>query len=201
MVEDVLEQVVDDWLRRRDYFTRTNVRYGPAKDHPNYSSRHHNQQSDLDVLAVKPTDRTARGVYAISCKAMQEGFSPNRWLSAVERQGKYKGRDDAWKHLRELFDPDWAGALGQRVRQLTGRTRFTYVLAVTCLDKGGSKDTTVWREHPIISRNLHGPTEVWTFGEMFADLVEDVKQTIEPSHVGRLAQLLRASGLQHFGRS
>lgn len=26
MVEDVLEQVVDDWLRRQDYLTRTNVR-------------------------------------------------------------------------------------------------------------------------------------------------------------------------------
>jgi hypothetical protein len=79
MVEDVLEQVVDDWLRRQGYFTRTNVRFGPRLGDAGYLSRDHNQQSDLDVVAVRPAappgpDR----VLAISCKAMQAGFSPNR---------------------------------------------------------------------------------------------------------------------------
>lgn len=43
MVEDVLEQVVDDWLRRQGYFTRTNVRFGPRLGDAGYVSRDHNQ--------------------------------------------------------------------------------------------------------------------------------------------------------------
>jgi len=195
MVEDVLEQVVDDWLRRRNYFTRTNVRFGPTKGGAGYESQKHNQPSDLDVLAVKPSVRGPSGVYAVSCKAMQEGFSPNKWLETVHKNGKYKGRQPAWKHLREVWDPVWAKALGDRVEELTGRRKFTFVLAVTCLDKGGSSDTSVWMTEPKIRKNLHGPVEVWTFAQMWTELVNDVKQTIEPSHVGRLAQLLRASGL------
>ena len=78
MTEDVLEQVVDDWLRRQGYFTRTNVRFGPGKDDEGYDSTAHNQQTDLDVLAIKPAAPPGpERVLAISCKAMQSGFSPN----------------------------------------------------------------------------------------------------------------------------
>src|SRR5688572_9987539 len=104
MTEDVLEQVVDDWLRRRGYFTRTNVRFGPAKDDAGYMARLHNQMSDLDVLAVSPRLKRndPAAVYAVSCKAMQEGFSPNGWLAAAASGRQYKGRGKgaAWKHLR-----------------------------------------------------------------------------------------------------
>ena len=33
MKEDVLEQVVEDYLQSRGYFTRHNVRFKPAPDH------------------------------------------------------------------------------------------------------------------------------------------------------------------------
>jgi hypothetical protein len=195
MTEDVLEQVVDDWLRRSGYFTRTNVRFGPATNDVGYSSREHNQQSDLDVLAVKPTEVGPRQVLAVSCKAMQTGFSPNRWLEAAEANKKYNGKD-ARKHLRELWDPVWAAALRRRVCELTGCESFTYALAVTRLGKAGSADTTCWVKHPIVGPNLSGnPCEVLTFQQMWSQLREDVKEQIEPSHVGRLAQLLKASEL------
>jgi hypothetical protein len=198
MTEDVLEQVVDDWLRRRGYFTRTNVRFGPAKDDAGYMARLHNQMSDLDVLAVSPRLKRndPAAVYAVSCKAMQEGFSPNGWLAAAASGRRYKGRGKgaAWKHLRELWDPVWAASLRNRVQELTGATRFTYVLAVTRLGRGGSDDMTVLTAHPQIKPNLAGnPCELWTFGHMWNELSLDVREQIEPSHVGRLAQLLKAA--------
>ena len=193
MVEDVLEQVVDDWLRRQGYFTRTNVRFGPRLGDAGYVARDHNQQSDLDVVAIRPAapegpDR----VLAISCKAMQVGFSPNRWLAAAEADKIYNGKN-ARKHLRELWDPIWMTSLRSAVRELTGTDEFTYVLAITRLGTGGSDDTSIWRNHPVVGANLGTtPAKVLTFGEMWSDLVDDVTERIEPSHVGRLAQLLKA---------
>lgn len=194
MIEDVLEQVVDDWLRRYGYFTRTNVRFGPRKGDDGYDSRSHNQQSDMDVVAVKPTaaDGPDR-VWAISCKAMQDGFSPNRWLVAAEADKVYNGKN-ARKHLRELWDPVWATSLRARIAELTGQTTFTYVLAVTRLGRGGLADTKAWHDHPIVGANLgSNPSRVLTFAEMWAGLEEDVTERIEPSSVGRLAQLLKAA--------
>ena len=197
MTEDVLEQVVDDWLRRRGYFTRTNVRFGPGKTDVGYTSRDHNQTSDLDVLAVTPTlaRNNPAAVYAVSCKAMQNGFSPNGWLAAVDKGLGYKGRKkgEAWKHLRELWDPVWARSLRTVVHDLTGAKRFTYVLAVTRLGRGGSDDLSVWTRHDRVSANLAGnPCQLWTFAGMWADLSINVTEQIEPSHIGRLAQLLKA---------
>jgi hypothetical protein len=198
VTEDVLEQVVDDWLRRKGYFTRTNVRFGPGKDDVGYVSRDHNQMSDLDVLAVSPRLKrnNPSAVFAVSCKAMQEGFSPNGWLAAADSGRRYKGRGKgaAWKHLRELWDPVWAASLRTKVEELTGATRFTYVLAVTRLGRGGSPDMGVLRDHPRVGPNLGGnPCKLWTFSRMWAELTEDIREQIEPSHVGRLAQLLKAA--------
>jgi hypothetical protein len=195
MTEDVLEQVVDDWLRRSGYFTRTNVRFGPVVGDEGYSSRAHNQRSDLDVLAVKPTETGPARVWAVSCKAMQAGFSPNRWLEAADADRTYNGKL-ASKHLRELWDPVWAEALRRRVHELTGSEQFTYVLAVTRVGQGGNTDVDCWLQHPIVSNNLAGnPCKVLTFGRMWSELRQDVKEQIEPSHVGRLAQLLKAAEL------
>ena len=196
MTEDVLEQVVDDWLRRQGYFTRTNVRFGPTAGDEGYSSKAHNQQTDLDVLAIKPTapegpDR----VLAISCKAMQVGFSPNRWLAAATADKIYNGKN-ARKHIRELWDPIWMASLRRQVLTLTGSTEFTFVLAVTRLGKGGTADTACWHNDPVVGPNLGDtPSKVLTFKSMWNELSNEVTETIEPSHVGRLAQLLKASQL------
>ena len=45
-------------------------------------------------------------------------------------------------------------SLRSAVRELTGTDEFTYVLAVTRLGTGGSADTTVWKEHPVVGANL-----------------------------------------------
>lgn len=196
MTEDVLEQVVDDWLRRSGYFTRTNVRFKPEASEAGYSSKDHNQPSDIDVLAINPTLRGPRCVLAVSCKAMQSGFSPNRWLEAAATGRGYQGRTagEAWKHLREMWDPAWAAAHQRVVSDLTGTSTFTWVLAVTRLDRGGVRDLDVWRNHPQVSTCLGAGVhlELLTFRDMWSELQREVTERIEPSHIGRLAQLLKA---------
>ena len=39
MKEDVLEQIVDDYLQHLGYFTQHNIRFRPRKDHPDFQSR------------------------------------------------------------------------------------------------------------------------------------------------------------------
>lgn len=195
MTEDVLEQVVDDWLRRSGYFTRTNVRFQPETSETGYSPTAHNQPSDIDVLAVNPTLRGSRRVLAVSCKAMQSGFLPNKWLDAAENGRGYKGRKagEAWKHLRELWEPAWAAAHRRVVKELTGASTYTWVLAVTRLDRDGVADLDVWRNHERVSGCLGSATvDLITFQEMWDDLQREVTERIEPSHIGRLAQLLKA---------
>lgn len=133
-------------------------------------------------------------VYVISCKAMQEGFSPNLWLAAAQKAARYKGNANAQKHLRELWDPTWARAHHAEVKKLTAEDDYTYVLAVTCMDRGEVADTTVWADDPRVSANLGGrAAEVWQLATMFEELTSDMTQRMEPSHVGRLAQMLRAA--------
>ena len=50
MKEDVLEQVVDDYLQTQGYFTRHNLRFKPDPGHPQYVSRDDSVPSDVDVI-------------------------------------------------------------------------------------------------------------------------------------------------------
>ena len=202
MTEDVLEQIVDEVLRHKGYFTRTNVRYGPRSGDDGFVALQHNQRSDVDVLAVdlqqgrQNPDQPA--VYVVSCKAMQNGFSPQRWLQAAEGGKTYRGKhqQNSWKHLRELWDPVWAESLRSRVQQLTGSGSFTYVLAVTRLDPGGSSDIDDFKRHPRIAENLaSNEMKVWTLADLWTSLVEEVGEEIEASTIGRLAQMLKAAGV------
>lgn len=204
MTEDVLEQIVDDVLRHRGYFTRTNVRYGPRSGDEGFVALEHNQRSDVDVLAVDlqqgSVDPAQPAVYVVSCKAMQDGFSPQRWLQAADGPTTYRGKhkDNSWKHLRELWSPVWAQSLRSEVRRLTGATSFTYVLAVTRLDPGGSTDIGEFRQHPRIAENLaDNDMEVWTLADLWTALVKEVGQEVESSTIGRLAQMLKAAGVAH----
>jgi hypothetical protein len=52
--EDVLEQIVDDYLQLRGYFTTHNVRFSPAKTHQDYESRQDSVSSDVDVVGYHP---------------------------------------------------------------------------------------------------------------------------------------------------
>ena len=56
MKEDVLEQVVEDYLQSRGYFTRHNLRFRPSASHGDYVSNKDSVRSDVDVVGAPPDD-------------------------------------------------------------------------------------------------------------------------------------------------
>jgi hypothetical protein len=55
MKEDILEQIVDDYLQFKGYFTTHNVRFKPDAAHPDYIADLDRVPSDVDVVALHPT--------------------------------------------------------------------------------------------------------------------------------------------------
>ena len=191
---DVLEQITDDYLQRRGYFTRLNVRFRPSKTDPDYVALEDNQGSDIDVLAVDPKRdlEDPRRVLAVSCKSNQVGFSLDAWLNAVHQNRRYNGKL-AWKHVRELWSPKWARAHAARVDELTGARRYTFVLVVAT----GNEPTDRVLEDETVAKCLgENDLEVLTLATMWDDLRTGTTQTVEPSDIGRLAQMLNAAGVR-----
>jgi len=50
MKEDILEQLVDDYLQTKGYFTRHNIKFEPDRSHPDYAVRKDDNHSDIDVI-------------------------------------------------------------------------------------------------------------------------------------------------------
>jgi hypothetical protein len=77
------------------------------------------------------------------------------------------------------------------VERLTGFRTFTYITAVTRL-VGSPK---VWEEYEPFKYNISGnPIRILTLQEMLADLYGKTKTTVASSEVGRLLQVIKASG-------
>jgi hypothetical protein len=64
MKEDILEQLVDDYLKFNGFFTAHNVKFQPAKTHAEYIKKDDCVASDVDVIGFHPkregTDRYKR---------------------------------------------------------------------------------------------------------------------------------------------
>ncbi len=50
--EDILEQLVEDFLIHRGYFVRHNIKFLPRKSHPQFNVKLHSNHSDIDVLVI-----------------------------------------------------------------------------------------------------------------------------------------------------
>ena len=97
----------------------------------------------------------------------------------------------AWKSFRELVKKKWADALISEIEKLTGSTKFTYVTAVTKF-RG---DASVWQEHKLFRDNLRGnPIKILALQDMLSDLYKKTNTTVASSEVGRLLQVIKASG-------
>jgi hypothetical protein len=189
--EDVLEQIVDDYLQVRGYFTRHNLKFKPSSSHPDYNSGQDRVASDVDVVGVNPRGRGCERVWVVTCKAWQGGFSADQILAQLEGRKK-DTRRPRWKMLRELWIEKWAEAFVQEIAVQTGSTRFTYYLAVTRL----SGDIAAWESHPKIKTNLRGnPLRFLTLETMWEYVLAHTEKTPAASEMGRLAQLLKAAGL------
>lgn len=190
MKEDILEQLVDDYLKFNGFFTVHNVKFLPAATDPDFIQRDDCVPSDVDVIGFHPLRRGAEQVWVVSCKSWQAGFDPNERIASIEGNKVVSGRQ-AWRAFRELVKRKWADALIARVESLTGSKEFTYVTAVTKL-RG---DASCWEEYGPFKSNLQGnPIKILTLQEMLSDLYQKMNTTVASSEVGRLLQVIKASG-------
>lgn len=199
MKEDVLEQVVEDYLQLKGYFTRHNLKFKPAKDSDGYISQQHSVASDVDVIGIHPTLSGPARVWVVSCKAWQPGFDAAGKLGEL-RGTKTNPKRETWRHFRELCRPEWSQAFRAEVEKATGQRDFRYSVAVTRLKGAGHKDQVEaarkWLADPIIANNLAGCEFTFlTMQEMWSHLQEELTTTPASSEIGRLAQLLRAGGI------
>jgi hypothetical protein len=191
MKEDVLEQIVDDYLKFKGYFTIHNVGFRPRGDHPDYVAALDSVRSDVDVVGYHPQKHGVERVIVVSCKAWQAGFDATAKL--LEMRGeKPNPKRETWRHFRELWNPKWSEAFRSTIAELTGERDFSYRIAVTRLR--GNADA--WGGDPTIRTNLRGCSVGFlTLEQMWGAMLKELTTTPAASEIGRLAQLLKAAGL------
>lgn len=126
MKEDILEQLVDEYLQHKGYFTTHNVKFRPNKSHADYNSKQDSVHSDIDVLAYNPTLEGPERVLVVNCKSWQNGLNIKSKLSEFEQNKIVSGRE-AWRGFRELLNPKWSEAFREKVYEASGSRVFTHV--------------------------------------------------------------------------
>jgi hypothetical protein len=190
MKEDILEQLVDDYLQARGYFTQHNLKFRPRHDHPQFVSEQDSNHSDIDVVGLHPSREGVDRVWVVSCKSWQKGFNVGAKLDEIANNKIRSGRE-SWRFFRELVEPKWAEAFRAAVRDATGQDEFTYVTAVTRV-KG---DPSLWEKHAMFRDNIGGnPIRMISLQDMMKELMKGMTRTIVPSQLGRTVQLLVAAG-------
>src|SRR5689334_9857470 len=130
MKEDILEQLADDWLQSRGYFTRHNLKFKPRPDHAEFAMQQDCVPSDIDVIGIHPRREGDERVVVVGCKSWQDGFDARAMLGAIKTGRKVAGRE-AWRGFRELVRPKWSEAFMSAIESATGTRRFQYFTAVT----------------------------------------------------------------------
>ena len=190
MKEDILEQVVEDYLQARGYFTRHNVKFRPRKTRADFRSKDDSVPSDIDVIGVNPHRRGSSRVWVVSCKSWQIGFNVRSRLAELEENKIRSGRE-SWRFFRELMVPKWSEAFCEAVFRETGSRTFTYVTAVTHF----SGDRAEWETHDRFRKALRGnPIKLLSLSEMVSEILPSITKTPASSDIGRTLQLLKASG-------
>lgn len=190
--EDILEQLVEEFLLHKGYFVRHNVKFLPRRDHPDFISNQDSNHSDIDVIGYHPTLSGPERVWAVSCKSWQGGFGPEAELRNIREKRVVRGRE-AWKSFRELVVPKWSEAFIAAVEAATGQKEFTYVLAVTKV----VGDKSVWESNSVFSSALCGnPIRVVELRDMLSTIYPALGTTLAGTEVGRMLQLFKATGIQ-----
>lgn len=190
--EDILEQIVEEYLVHKGYFVQHNIKFLPRKDHPDFISNKDSNHSDIDVIGYHPLIEGNRKVMVISCKSWQQGFNPVSELDAIVN-GKVRRGRKAWQAFRELTVPKWSEAFVKAVKDATGSDRFTYVTAVTRL----SGDKSVWETHEPFRQAIGGnPVTILTFREMVLEIQGKLTTTLAATEVGRMLQLFTAADMK-----
>ena len=191
MKEDVLEQLVDDYLMSEGFFTVHNVKFGPLPGEEGFHKNKDNQQSDIDVLGFHPLRSAPDNVWVVSCKSWQSGFDVDSKIRSLRGGGikKVNGKE-AWKRFRELVKPKWKRALVRTVTDLTGTSKFTHITAVTKVIGDPSK----WETNKDFLKGLEGcRLRILSLTQMLDTLHSKLRTTPASSEIGRLLQLIKAS--------
>ena len=194
MKEDILEQLVYDYLQHKGYFTRHNIKFRPSYelDPQNYDKSKDSVHSDIDVIGINPNLVGVDKVVVVTCKSWQSGFTPSQYITAIEKSDdhRYASRP-AWKSFRELTNPKWSAAFKKKVIDITGSEDFTYVLAVTKLNG----DREIWQNYSRFKEAINGnPLKIITVNEIIYDLYPKIGTVVSSTVIGRLLQIIKASG-------
>lgn len=141
--EDILEQIVEEYLIYKGSFVRHNLKFLPAKNRSDFDPKKDSNHSDIDVLGYNPKKTGYDRIWAVSCKSWQAGFRPKQILDAIERKKKFGGKE-AWKSFRELTQEKWSEAFADAIKTATGSSQFTYVVAVARVADAERK---LWQDH------------------------------------------------------
>lgn len=191
MKEDILEQLVDEYLMHKGYFTMHNVKFKPPADDPDYVSSQDSVASDIDVIAIHPCKDGAARVIVVSCKSWQGGFDPKASIESIVQNKKASGRE-AWRGFRELCNPKWSRAFMAAVESAAGTRSFTYWTAVTSIRSNRTKD--VWEENADFRKAIEGnPIKLISFADMLDDVWRKLSTTPAATELGRMVQLMKAS--------
>ena len=188
--EDILEQIVEEYLVHKGYFVQHNIKFLPRKDHPDFVLNQDSNHSDIDVLGFHPKLSGPEKVVAVSCKSWQSGFNPSSELSAIVDDKTRRGRK-AWQSFRELIVPKWSEAFRAAILDATDSEQFTQVLAVARI----VGDKSVWESHqPFIDAIGGNSIRIITFREMVTEIQQDLTTTLAATEVGRMLQMFRSAG-------
>lgn len=190
--EDILEQIVEEYLLHQGYFVQHNIKFRSSDAHDDYVKQSDSNHSDIDVLAYHPRKQGVDRVVAVSCKSWQGGFNPKAELDAITNNKIVAGRE-RWKAFRELVVPKWSEAFREIILQFTGATEFTYVTAVTRVNG----DRAIWETHQPFQKSLGGnPLRVIDLTEMLRAVLPGLKTTVANTSIGRLLQLVKAAEIE-----
>ncbi len=190
--EDILEQIVEEFLVHRGYFVQHNVKFLPRKDHPDFVLNQDSNHSDIDVIGYHPLKQDDEKVVVVSCKSWQDGFNPAAELRAIQNDSIRRGRK-AWQGFRELTVPKWSECFVKAVADATGTSRFTYVTAVARL----VGDRRVWEDHQPFRAALGGnPLRILTFREMVSEIQGKLTTTLASTEIGRMLQMFLAADMK-----
>ena len=195
MKEDILEQIVDDYLKLKGYFTMANVKFLPSKDDPQYSSKQDSVSSDIDIVGLNPKLEGEQKVVAVSCKSWQEGFSPG-WELDMIRKKKIVGGRERWKSYRELTNDKWAKAFRKKIFEITGRDQFSYWTACVYVPKEQRRFIPDWVENEEFKKRLTPHLSIKMLRDMLQEIHSVMRTTPAGSEVGRLIQVIKAANIK-----
>lgn len=190
--EDILEQLVEEYLLHEGYFVQHNVKFRPSEHHIDFNKQTDSNHSDIDVIGVHPLLTGPRRVVAVSCKSWQGGFNPRAEIDAIEQNKVVSGRV-RWKPFRELVSQKWAEAFIQKIEDVTGAQEFTYITAVTKI----IGDKSLWEQNTKFRQSIGGnPIEVLDMRTLLATVLPKLTTTVANTSIGRMLQLIKASGVE-----